>query len=104
MEGVTKEGGITMNSHQTKSLVHAFLTFVIVFTVAIMSALLGYHFGVKDNDASPYIERCRIVRQHAFKESESEVLTKAIVMTVDFIEQVRTPGFHREMPQIEKGE
>ncbi len=93
-----------MNSHQTKSLVQEFLNFVMIITVAAMSALVGYHYGAEDNDAAGYIERCRIVRQHAIKESESPVLTKALVMTADFIEQVKTPGFHGEMPQVEKGE
>ena len=93
-----------MNNHQPKSLTEEFLTFVMIFTVAAMSALVGYHYGTEKNDPAGYVKRCQIVRQHAIKESESDVLTEAIVKTVDFIEQVKTPVFHREMPQIEKGE
>lgn len=88
-----------MEHNRCDSSVREFLNFVMIFAVAAMSALVGYHYGAMESGAASYIERCQTMRQHAIVNSDSEVLTKAIVLTVDFIEQVKTPGFHGELPQ-----
>ena len=80
------------------SAVSAFVRFVSIFAVAAMSLLVGYHFGKGTDKSAGYVARCQTMRQHAIIDSESPALTKAIILTVDYIEQVKTPGFHGELP------
>ena len=83
-----------------ESRVKAFLTFVVMSVVAAMGIFIGYGMaGGRDKcDAQAYVERCETMRQHAIVNSDSEALTRAVVLTVDYIQQTRTPGFHGELP------
>jgi len=76
-----------------ESMVNAFIFFILLVLILAVSFTLGYKTG-EGEAATQYAERCRIIRRHALDNNESEKLTRAAVLIADFIEQVKTPGFH----------
>ena len=80
--------------------VGAFLTFVLMVIFVSAGFFVGYGMaGGRDKcDAQAYVERGETMRQHAIVNSDSEVLTRAVILVVDYIQQVKTPGFHGELP------
>ena len=90
------------NDARLRSMVNSFLTFVLLCVVATAGLFIGFGMaGDRDRnkcDVQGYIERCQTMRQHAMQDSESDILRDALVKTMDYIEQVKTPGFSGELP------
>ena len=79
-----------------ESLVKQFMTFVVVFTVAAMSLLIGYQWG-KSDASNVYLARCNAVRQVALQDKDHPAaIVRATVLTADFIEYGDDAKFCRD--------